>query len=78
MADYVVLYLKDTKHIIHSTMKGIEQKIPIDSFVRIHRSYIVNLTKIELVENANVVVNGKKLPIGASYKADFMSKLKIL
>lgn len=78
MADYVVLYLKDTKHIIHSTMKGIEQKIPNDSFVRIHRSYIVNLTKIDQVENSNVVISAKKLPIGASYKADFMAKLKIL
>jgi DNA-binding LytR/AlgR family response regulator len=78
MADYVVLYLKDSKHIIHSTMKGIEKKIPLDSFVRIHRSYIVNQTKIEQVENANVIINAKRLPIGASYKNDFMSKLKIL
>jgi DNA-binding LytR/AlgR family response regulator len=78
MADYVVLYLKDSKHIIHSTMKGIEKKVPLDSYVRVHRSYIVNLTKIELVENANVVVNGKRIPIGASYKNEFMSRLKIL
>lgn len=78
MADYVVLYLKDSKHIIHSTMKGIEKKIPMDSFIRIHRSYIVNLNKIEQVENANVVLINKKLPIGASYKNEFMAKLKIL
>lgn len=78
MADYVVLYLKDTKHIIHSTMKGIEQKIPLDLFIRVHRSYIVNITKIDMVENANISINTKKIPIGASYKLEFMSKLKIL
>lgn len=78
MADYVVLYLKDAKHIIHSTMKGIEKKLPSDSFVRVHRSYIVNISRVSQVENTNIVINGNRLPIGASYKADFMGKLKIL
>ena len=78
MADYVVLYLKDTKHIIHSTMKGIEKKLPSDTFARVHRSYIVNISRVDLVENTNIVINGNKIPIGASYKADFMTRLKIL
>lgn len=78
MADYVVLYLKDTKHIIHSTMKGIEKKLPSDAFVRVHRSYIVNISRVDQVENTNIIINDNRLPIGASYKSDFMSRLKIL
>lgn len=78
MADYVVLYLKDTKHIIHSTMKGIEKKLPSNLFIRVHRSYIVNVSRVDQIENTNVIINNNKLPIGASYKADFMSKLRIL
>lgn len=78
MADYVVLYLKDSKHIIHSTMKGIEKKLPSNLFARVHRSYIVNVSRVDQVENTNIVINNAKIPIGASYKADFMNSLKIL
>lgn len=78
MADYVVLYLKGSKHIIHSTMKGIEKKLPSNLFTRVHRSYIVNVSRVDQVENTNIVINNAKIPIGASYKSDFMNSLKIL
>ncbi len=79
MADYVTLYLEDAKHIIHSTMKGIEKKLPSDIFARVHRSYLVNTKKIKTVENSMVVVEGgKRIPLGASYKKKFMQQLKVL
>ena len=59
-------------------MKGIEKKLPSDMFARVHRSYIVNISRVDLVENTNIVINNNKIPIGASYKSDFMTRLKIL
>ncbi len=78
MADYVIIHLENRRHIIHSTMKAIENKLSGDTFVRIHRSYIVNIHKVDAVDNAVVNILDKKLPIGASYKKDFMSKIKVL
>lgn len=78
MADYVVIHIDKSKHIIHSTMKAIEKKLSTDYFVRVHRSYIVNIRKIDTVENATIVIKDKRIPVGASYKNDFMNKLKIL
>jgi len=78
MADYVIIHLENKRHIIHSTMKAIENKLSPDVFVRVHRSFIINIHKIEAVDNAVVSVLDKKLPIGASYKKDFMSRLKVL
>ena len=78
MADYVIINLGSAKHIIHSTMKAIEKKLSSDSFTRVHRSYIVNLKKIDAVENATIVINEQRIPIGASYRPDFMKRLKML
>lgn len=78
MADYVVINLASNRHIIHSTMKAIEKKLSEKQFVRVHRSYIVNLKRINAVENSSIVMGEKRVPIGASYKNEFMNKLKIL
>lgn len=77
MADYANIYLPDSRHIIHSTMKALEQKLPSENFIRVHRSYIINLREVESIEDNMVKVNGKNIPIGSSYKDKFMSKIKL-
>ena len=59
-------------------MKGLEKKLPDADFIRVHRSYIVNFAKIDQIEDLNVIVPGKTIPIGASYKNAFMKKLNLL
>jgi DNA-binding LytR/AlgR family response regulator len=78
LADYIMLFTADNKFIVHSTMKGFQSKLPGDKFVRIHRSYIVNIDKVASIENLFVVINNKYIPIGASYKDDFMNRLNML
>lgn len=78
LADYIMLFTADNKYIVHSTMKGFQSKLPADKFVRVHRSYIVNVDKVASIENLFVVINGKYIPIGASYKDDFMNRLNML
>ncbi|MDJ1500131.1 LytTR family DNA-binding domain-containing protein [Xanthocytophaga agilis] len=78
LADYVILHTATARYIVHSTMKGIEKKLSDGSFVRIHRSYIINTEKIESIEDLSVVINKKYIPIGASYKDTFLKRLNIL
>lgn len=78
LSDYVIINTDRRKYIIHSTMKGLEKKLPDASFVRVHRSYIINFNRIDSIQDLNVVVPGKTIPIGASYKGRFMKKLKML
>lgn len=78
MADYVVIHIGTSKHIVHSTMKGMELKFPTEKFIRIHRSYIVNMDMLDSIENGNAVIGNVRIPIGASYKNTFMGKLKLL
>ena len=78
LADYVVLHTATARYIVHSTMKGIERKLSDGAFVRIHRSHIINTNKIESIEDLSVVINKKYIPIGASYKENFLKRLNIL
>ncbi|MEM6297329.1 MAG: LytTR family DNA-binding domain-containing protein [Bacteroidota bacterium] len=78
LSDYVIINTEARKYIIHSTMKGLEKKLPEGSFIRVHRSYIVNFNRIESIQDLNVVMPNKTIPIGASYKTRFMKKLNML
>ena len=78
LADYVVFCTSDKKHIVHSTMKALEQKLPQGIFIRTHRSYFVNLSKIEAIEDSAILINKSFIPISSSYKDSLVKKLNFL
>jgi len=79
LADYVLFHtLGDKKFIVNATMKLVEDKFKTLNFVRIHRSYIVNKSRIELIEDNQVKINNKQLPISKSYHDWFYSSLNTL
>ena len=78
LADYVIIQTTNKKHIVHFTMKGIANRLPEDFFLRTHRSYIVNLDKIEALEDNSILIGEKYIPIGASYKDAFLDRLNFL
>lgn len=82
MENYVVVNTFDEKYTIHFTMKSITEKIPVNKFIRIHRSYIVNISNISSIEDNDVVVKiksgAKKIPIAKSYKEQLMNSINIV
>ena len=74
--EYVSFYLADGKRITALySLKNLEQELPADLFVRIHKSYIISIDNFSESNMSSVVVAGKKLPIGGSYRDNFVSKL---
>jgi len=79
LADYVIFNTEvGRKHIVHHTMKGIEKRLPESIFSRVHRSYIINRTKINRIEDLQVYIGEKNFSIGASYKDALMEKFNML
>ncbi|MBU2494703.1 MAG: LytTR family DNA-binding domain-containing protein [Bacteroidetes bacterium] len=76
--DYVNISTTEKNITVYSTMKALEDKIKNNNFVRVHRSYIVNIKNITDIEDNNLLVNKKIIPIGASYKTSLMKRLKII
>ncbi len=60
--------------VLRLTMKAMLEKLPASAFVRIHRSYIVALDRIESIRNKMIVISDDELPIGSSYEKDFFSR----
>lgn len=80
LKDYVRINTIDNRYIVHSTMKSIQEKLPVSDFARVHRSFIVRLDKINIIEFPNIIIDHDKkyIPIGNSYKEELMNKLKLI
>lgn len=66
------------KHLVLSTMKSIENKLPHKHFLRVHRSYIVNVNKISDLTENNLLIEKNIIPVGNSYRETLMKNLNIL
>jgi DNA-binding LytR/AlgR family response regulator len=53
-------------------MKSLEEKLPQDIFMRVHRSFIANLKKIEVIEGNSLIINKKSIPIGKNYRDELL------
>jgi DNA-binding LytR/AlgR family response regulator len=73
LKDYVKVFLKnDTKPILSLTsLKQLEAKLPAGTFMRVHRSFIVNLAKIDTIERSRIVFGKIYIPVSDQYKEKF-------
>ena len=77
LRDYLKIRLTSGKNIVtRMTMKAITEKLPAKEFVRVHRSYIVPVSKIKSVRNKNIAIGDIEIPIGSSYEEDFFNVFK--
>lgn len=72
MQAYVAFHVDGKRILSLNTMKKLEQELPNHQFIRIHKSYIVAINKVKLLEGNQVVIGQSKLPIGASYREQVM------
>lgn len=75
LSDYVMIQTKSGKILTLQKMKDFERNLPDSSFLRVHKSYIVSLPEIEFVERNRICIQGEYLPIGATYKEAFLTKI---
>jgi two-component system LytT family response regulator len=74
LKNYVVLYTDEGKFITYLSMREIEKSIPLTRFVRIHKSYIINIDKVKSIDGNNVILSQTlELPVGISFKDSFIN-----
>jgi DNA-binding LytR/AlgR family response regulator len=77
LSDYVEINTEKSKFVVHTTMRSLEQKLAGQDFARVHRSYIINIKHIESIDaDKNVIMPGKVVPIGGSYKTAFLNRMR--
>ena len=74
LKNYVIIHVTGGKHITYVTMKEMEISLPQDRFIRIHKSYIINLEKLQSLDGNFINLSGDiQLPLGGSYKTSVLN-----
>jgi len=75
LKEYVSYYTNEKRIIVLQSLKSIEESLPSDKFIRVHRSYIVPIDKIKTLDGNQVQIGDKLIPIGRSYKEDVLKRV---
>jgi two-component system response regulator LytT len=76
--DYIHVKTESKNYIVHSTLKKIEDKLPKDLFLKVHRSYIINIKKIIDIEDNSVLIGKDIIPVSRAKRPELMKKLNLL
>ncbi len=75
LKEYVSYYTTEKRIIVLQSLKSIEESLPPDKFIRIHKSYIVPITRIKNLDGNQVLIGDKLLPVGRSYKDELLRRV---
>ena len=82
LENYVIINTYSEKFTIHFTMKSIGSQLPANEFKRVHRSYIINVRKINKIEDNSIFIKSndgvKAIPMGKAYKEKFMNDINLM
>jgi DNA-binding LytR/AlgR family response regulator len=78
MGDYVKFVTADKKYVTHNTIKNLEEKVNRQTFMKVHRSYIININKIDDIRENDLFIKGNEIPISKAHKSDVLKRLNII
>lgn len=76
--DYALFKTAEKGFIVHTTMKRVEERLSDHNFVKVHRSYVINLSKIVDIEESNLLIEHKVIPISRANKEALIERLNLL
>jgi DNA-binding LytR/AlgR family response regulator len=78
LRDYVKLHTPQRFYAIHNTLKAVEDRLPSSKFLRVHRSYIVAIDKIDTIREGAIIVREKIVPVADAYRATLNKRMNVL
>jgi len=78
MGDYVKVHTPQKFHVVHATLKSIEEKLPSSKFIRVHRSYIVAINKIDYIQEGTISIGKTTIPVADTHKSNLNKRLNLL
>ena len=75
LKDYISIFTKNERVITLQNMKKMEETLPSTQFIRVHKSYIISLDKIESIERSRISICSKIIPIGDTYREEFFKRI---
>ena len=78
MGDYVKFVTPNKKYVTLNTIKNLEEKLDKATFLKVHRSYLVNLTKIDDLDGNILLIQGNQVPISKGHREEVLKRLNII
>ena len=78
MGDYVKFVTTDKKYVTHNTIKNLEEKVNRATFMKVHRSYIININKIDDIRENDLFIKGNEIPVSKAHKSEVLKRLNII
>lgn len=75
MGDYVKIQSDKKTHVVHTSLRVLEEKMEPSLFIRVHRSYIISIARIDYIEEGVIYIAGKPIPLAETYKASLNKRL---
>lgn len=76
--DYILIKTESKNYTVHSTLKKIEEKLPASLFLKVHRTYIINIKKIVDIEDNSVLIGKDVIPVSRANRPELMKRLNML
>lgn len=76
--NYCRIFSKNKEYLLSTTLKIMEEKLPTRNFVRVHRSFMVNLTQIDEVAENHVIINQKAIPLSNTLREDLLRRIQTI
>lgn len=76
IGDYIKIYLNNNFLVTYKSLKKITEELP-KSFIQVHKSYVVNMSKVDYIEGNLITINKNKIPLGLKFKRNFLEKFKV-
>jgi DNA-binding LytR/AlgR family response regulator len=78
MGDFVKLHTAKKTYVTHATFKIAEKRLSPPKFIRVHRSFIVALDKIDNLQDGGIVIDGKFIPVADTYRKAFNQRINVM
>lgn len=75
MQNYCILHTPDRKLITYITLSGLEEQLPVNRFLKVHKSFIVSLEKIKALEGNEILIGNARIPISRGMKDEVVNKI---
>jgi len=75
MQNYVIIHLSAQKHIVYMTLSGVQEQLPPDRFIKVHKSYVVAAGKVNTIDNNELVIHQHRIPISRNLRDEVVKRI---
>ena len=75
LQNYITIHTEKGRYITHLSLRNVEENLSQEHFIKIHKSYVVSVSKIDTIENNDVLIQSIRIPVGRNYRDNLLDRI---